>query len=134
MTAAGQPSPASNGNSHDNGNEASSSKALHTRTPSFLDMSGGWVLLRPTAETAMRRPHRRTLWGLGALRGAHSGPVDAVSAAHRAQLNPTRMGVPKRCASLNQQVDGFVKEHGGDRPIYRSVPNGTVLVLVVGAH
>lgn len=37
----------------------------------------------------------------------------------RAQLNPTRMGVPKRCASLNQQVDAFVKEHGGDRPIYR---------------
>lgn len=52
MTAAGQPSPASNGNSHDNGNEASSSKALHNRTPSYLDMAGGWVL--PTAETATR--------------------------------------------------------------------------------
>jgi hypothetical protein len=45
MTAAGQPSPASNGNSsHDNGNEASASKALHTRTPSYLDMAGGWVM------------------------------------------------------------------------------------------
>lgn len=37
------------------------------------------------------------------------------------RLNPTRMGVPKRSSSLNKQVDAFVKEHGGDRPIYRSV-------------
>lgn len=31
------------------------------------------------------------------------------------------MGVPKRCPSLNQQVDAYVKEHKGDRPIYRCV-------------
>ncbi len=29
------------------------------------------------------------------------------------------MGVPKRSSSLNKQVDAFVKEHGGDKPIYR---------------
>lgn len=37
------------------------------------------------------------------------------------RLNPGRMGVPKRPASMKQQVDTFVKEHGGDRPIYRCV-------------
>lgn len=42
----------------------------------------------------------------------------------RAQLNPTRMGVPKRCPSLNQQLDTFVRKHGGDRPIYRLAKTG----------
>lgn len=38
MTGAGQPNPNSNGIIHDQENVAS--KALHTRTPSFLDMQG----------------------------------------------------------------------------------------------
>lgn len=32
-----------------------------------------------------------------------------------------RQGVPRRVASLNSQVDAFVNEQGGDRPIHRCV-------------
>jgi hypothetical protein len=76
----------------------------------------------PTAETDMRPTSTAADCGAVGQAGVLTATLlSLLPHPHRAQLNPTRMGVPKRCASLNQQVDGFVREHGGDRPIYRCV-------------